>query len=182
MESDDLNRIERRARRAYEATRVARAAVAFAPVLLLMVVAGALGHQFGYAVAFGTALFVLGVVLLWYGRNLRRAVLPGVLAGLVPLVFALCGKFIGHACMGDSWGTLCVAACFVGGVIAGVVVDYMCLRGHHRVGFWLAASGIGLLTGAMGCTCAGVLGLAGLAVGFALTAVPGFLVFQRRRA
>ena len=41
--------------------------------------------------------------------------------------------------------------------------------------------GIGLLTGAMGCVCAGALGLAGLLVGFALSAIPGLVAAAGRR-
>jgi hypothetical protein len=45
-------------------------------------------------------------------------------------------------------------------------------------GFWLSASSLALLTGAMGCTCVGYSGVAGLALGFAVGSAPGF--FRRR--
>jgi len=181
MESNDLKETEHRARRAYETTRLRRAAVAFAPVLLLMTAAVFIGHRVGYTMAFGSALFIIGVGLLWYGRSTKRAVLPGLIAGSVPLLFALCAKHVGHACVGDGCMVLCVPACAVGGVIAGIVIDFVCLRGGRGIGFWVAASGIGLLTGAMGCACAGALGLAGLAVGFAASAVPGLVATLLRR-
>jgi hypothetical protein len=181
MESDELKKIEARARLAYETTRAVRAAVAFAPILLLATAAALIGDRLGYALTFGSALFVLGVALLWYGRNLKRAVLPGVLAGMVPLLFALCAMHVGRACMGDGWLTVCVPACVAGGIVAGILIDLVCLRAAHRSAVWLAASGIVLLTGAMGCSCAGVLGLLGLAIGFAVSAVPGFVAAMLRR-
>jgi len=180
MESVDLQGTERRARRAYELTRVRRAALAFAPVVLLVVGAALVGERVGYIFAFGVALFLLGVGLLWYGRGVKRAVLPGLAAGLVPLVFGLCAKYV-HNCTGPGCLAFCVPACFAGGVLAGVVVDAVGLRRANKLGFWAAASGIVLLTGAMGCVCAGALGLVGLVAGFSLSAIPGMVAAVLRR-
>ncbi len=180
MESADLQHVEKRARRAYELTRVRRAALAFAPVFLLILGAALIGERVGYILAFGSGLYVLGVGLLWYGRGVKRAVLPGLAAGLVPLIFGLCARYV-HDCMGPGCLAFCVPACFAGGFVAGVVVDFVGLRSANKIGFWIAASGIGLLTGAMGCVCAGTLGLAGLVAGFALGAVPGLLTASLRR-
>jgi len=180
MESADLQRAEKRARRAYELTRVRRAALAFAPVVLLIVAAALIGERVGYVLAFGAGLFILGVGLLWYGRGVKRAVLPGLAAGFVPLIFGLCARYV-HGCAGPGCLAFCVPACFAGGVVAGVVVDVMGLRSANKIGFWVAVSGVGLLTGAMGCVCAGALGLAGLVAGFALVAVPGAIAAVRRQ-
>ena len=180
MESAELEHAEKRARRAYELTRVRRAALAFAPVFLLILGAALIGERVGYILAFGAALFVLAVGLLWYGRGIKRAVLPGLAAGLVPLIFGLCARYV-HSCMGPGCLAFCVPACFAGGVVAGVVVDFVGLRSSNKIGFWVAASGVGLLTGAMGCVCAGALGLAGLWVGFTLSAVPGMVAAILRR-
>jgi hypothetical protein len=176
MESDELTSAEHRARIAYETSRLRRAVVAFAPILLLVTVAALIGHRAGYAITFGSALFAFGVVLLWYGRDIRRAVIPGVLAGLVPLVFALCAKHIGHACTGDGCMALCVPACAAGGFLAGLVVNIAWFRHGKDVGFWLAASVVTLLTGALGCSCAGILGLVGLGVGYAVPAAAGLIL------
>jgi hypothetical protein len=180
MESAELLRAEKRARRAYELTRIRRAALAFAPVFLLILGASLIGERVGYILAFGAALFVLGVGLLWYGRGVKRAVLPGLAAGLVPLIFGLCAKYV-HNCEGPGCLAFCVPACFAGGLVAGVAVDFVGLRSANKLGFWVAASGVGLLTGAMGCVCAGALGLAGLVAGFAISTVPGMMVVAMRR-
>jgi hypothetical protein len=180
MESADLQRAENLARRAYELTRVRRAALAFAPVLLLILGAALIGERVGYILAFGSGLFVLGVGLLWYGRGVKRAVLPGLAAGFVPLIFGLCARYM-HNCVGPGCLAFCVPACFAGGFVAGVVVGFVGLRSANKIGFWVAVSGVGLLTGAMGCVCAGALGLAGLVAGFAVGTVPGVLTAALRR-
>jgi len=180
MESPDLKETEHRARRAYEVARLRSAAVAFAPVLLLMTGAALVGHRLGYTFAFGSALFALGVGLLWYGRGAKQAVLPGVAAGLVTLLFALCAKQA-HGCVGDHCMMFCVPACLTGGAVAGIVVGAVGLRRVRGLGFWVAASGVALLTGAMGCACVGVPGLIGLALGFAVTTVPALIVAELRR-
>src|SRR5260370_21821014 len=84
MESAELKRTEVRARRAYEWTRVGRAAAAFAPVLLLVIAAALIGERGGYVLAFGSVRFGLGLGLLWYGCSGKRAVLPGRATRLVP--------------------------------------------------------------------------------------------------
>jgi hypothetical protein len=116
--------------------------------------------------AFGLGTFAVGAVLLWYGRDFRRAVLPGVLAGLVPLSLVLCASHVEHMCMGGSCMMVCLPLCAGGGALAGVVVAVIGVRGRHGWGFWLASSAVALLTGAMGCACVGLAGLAGLALGF----------------
>src|SRR5713101_3077387 len=171
MESPELKENERRARRAYEAARLRRAVLAFAPILLLVTATALTGHRFGYTLAFGSALFALGVALLWYGLSAKQAVLPGVAAGLVPLLFALCARQMNHACGGDHCLMFCVPACLAGGVIAGIVVGSIGVRTRRGFGFWLAASGVCLLTGAMGCACVGLPGVMGLALGYMLTTV-----------
>lgn len=182
MESTDLTLTERRARRAYETSRLWRAALAFAPVLVIVAGSALLGEHIGYTLACGAVLFAVGVALLWYGRDVRRAVLPGVLAGLVPLVFALCAKHMDHACMGDVCWNVCVPACALGGFIAGIVVTLV--RGQRRSGiaFGWVASAVTILTGALGCSCAGVLGVGGLVVGFAASTGIGLLVVRARRS
>jgi len=106
MESGDVQRVERRARAAYELARLRRAAIAFAPMLLLVAVAAVFGDRVRPALALGTSLFIVGVSLLWYGHDIRRAELPGIAAGAVPLVLALCARHIPHGCTGDTCFTL----------------------------------------------------------------------------
>lgn len=175
MDSNDAARLERRARLRYERSRVRRALIGFSPVLLVVALAVALARHPMWAFALGSSLFVGGVVLLWYGRDLRRAVLPGVVAGLVPLSLAQCAVRVGHACAGDGCMMLCVPACTVGGLVAGLTVAAVGLARGGSVAFWLSASGMALLTGAMGCSCVGATGVVGLGLGFLLGTVPGLV-------
>lgn len=175
MDSNDLARVERRARARYEWSRVRRALIGFSPVLLVVAVAVVLARHPMWAFALGSSLFVGGVVLLWYGRDLRRAVLPGVAAGLVPLLLAQCAVRVGHACTGDGCMMLCVPACTVGGLVAGLTVAAAGLTSGSTTSFWLSASGMALLTGAMGCSCVGSSGVMGLGLGFVLGTIPGLV-------
>lgn len=178
MDSIDLGRVERRARRKYEWARVRRAVLGFAPALFVVASAAFMNHRSSTALVLGAAMFVVGVGLLWYGRELRRAVLPGLAMGLLPLALALCASHMGHACMGDRCMTLCVPACAVGGLGAGIGISLIGLRWKQGWPFWIGATTLTLLTGAMGCSCVGYGGVAGLAFGYAVGVLCGFV---RRR-
>ena len=168
MDSVDLEAFKRRARRTYEWSRIRRALWAFAPVMLIVAAATLLTKRPGSAMAFGVALFAFGVSALWYGKGAQRAVLPALALGLVPLALALCASQMDHMCMGDACMAICVPACTAGGLIAGLGMAIVGHRQKQGVRYWIAASGVTLLTGAMGCSCVGYGGVAGLALGFGL--------------
>ena len=89
MDSIDLDQLERKARLRYELVRAGRSLLGFAPALLIVAAAAVLGRRPNSALFFGSLLFLSGSFLLWRGRTLHRAVLPGLLAGLIPLACAL---------------------------------------------------------------------------------------------
>ncbi|WP_394832935.1 hypothetical protein LVJ94_41185 [Pendulispora rubella] len=175
MDSIDLDRIERRARMRYEWARAWRAILGFAPVWLVVGLACAFTHRPSWAAAFGVGAFVMGAVMLWYGRDVKRAVLPGLAAGLVPMLFALCANHVQHVCTGGACMTLCMPACVVGGIVAGVAIAGIGHRRRAGLGFWLGASAMTVLVGAMGCSCIGYSGVIGLALGYTAGIVPGSL-------
>jgi hypothetical protein len=181
MDSIDLGQVERRARRKYEWARVRRAVLGFAPALLVVAIAAFMNHHSSTALVFGAAMFIVGVGLLWYGRDLRRAVLPGLAMGILPLALALCAKHVGHACTGDQCMTLCVPACALGGLGAGVGISIIGLRWKQSWPFWVGATALTLLTGSMGCSCIGYGGVAGLVSGFGVGVLSG-IVRQRLSA
>lgn len=172
MDSIDHTRVLRRARLRYEWARVSRAVWGFAPALLFVVMAALVAKRPSSTIFFGGAMFGVGVVMLWYGRDLKRAVLPGLAAGLIPLVFALCANHLGHYCTGEACLSLCLPACVSGGVAAGLAVALWGYRAKHGLGYWASASTIALLTGAMGCGCIGYSGLIGLGAGYATGLLP----------
>jgi hypothetical protein len=178
MDSIDLSQLERRARRKYEWARIRRALLGFAPSLVVVIIAALANKHPMSAVTFGAAMFLVGAGLLWYGRDIRRAVLPGLAMGLLPLALALCANHMGHACMGDHCMMLCVPACSLGGLGAGIGISVMGLRWKQSWPFWVGATALTLLTGAMGCSCVGYSGVAGLAVGYGVGLLSGLV--QRR--
>jgi hypothetical protein len=180
MDSIDFSQLERRARRKYEWSRARRALLGFAPALVVVLVAAAANKHPVSAVTFGAAMFFVGASLLWYGRDIRRAVLPGLAMGLLPLALALCANHMGHACMGDRCMTLCVPACALGGLGAGIGISIIGVRWRQGWPFWVGATVLTLLTGAMGCSCVGYSGVAGLALGYGIGLLSGLI--QRRRS
>jgi hypothetical protein len=172
---ESVERIEHRARFRYELARMRRALFGFAPVLVIVGLAMIFAKRPSWTLGFGVAVFAVGTALLWYGRDLRRAVLPGLAAGIVPLALVLCANQVGHACMGDRCMALCIPACAAGGVAAGLVVAILGIRRRAGVGFWIAGSSVALLTGAMGCGFVGYAGLVALLVGFGAGLVPGLV-------
>lgn len=178
MESVDLSQIERRARRTYELARARRAVLGFAPALVIVTLAALANKHPTSAIVFGAAMFVVGAGLLWYGREMRRAVLPGLAMGLLPLALALCANHMEHACMGAHCMMLCMPACALGGLGAGVGVAVFGIRWKQSWPFWAGTTVLTLLTGAMGCSCVGYGGVAGLAAGYGVGLLSGF--FRRQ--
>ena len=174
MDSSDLRRRRRRARMAYELGRTRRALLGVAPVLLIVAVAASIAHRPVSTLWFGLTAVAAAAVMLWYGRDPQRAVLPGVAAGLVPLALALGASHI-HGCGADSCASWCMPACTFGGVVAGLAVASVGNQRRAGVWFWVPASGLALLTGAMGCACIGYSGVIGLGVGYLAGVVPGLL-------
>ncbi|MER2559893.1 MAG: hypothetical protein ABTQ32_04190, partial [Myxococcaceae bacterium] len=127
MDSIDLSQLARAARNRYERARLGLSLAGAAPVLLVVAAAAFFAKRPLSAALFGGALFVTGVVLLWRGRDLRRALWPGVLSGVIPLVFALVANH-GHGCSGGHCSSWCVPACTAGGVTAGIVVSFIATR------------------------------------------------------
>jgi hypothetical protein len=174
MVSTELALVQRRARVAYERGRLRLALLGVLPVALVMLVAVVFGHRPTSALGFGCATAALGAAMLWYGRDPQRAVLPGIAAGLVPMLLALCANRW-HACGVDGCVSYCVPACTVGGIVAGLAVAAVGNRRRAGGWFWVSASALAVLTGSMGCSCVGYSGLAGLGLGFVGGMAPALL-------
>jgi len=174
MVSTDLTLLARRARRSYELGRVRQALLGVVPLLLIVPAAAWFSSRPSQAWTFGAVAFFAGIALLWYGREPRKAVLPGIAAGLVPLTFALCANHL-HYCGPSGCTTFCVPACTAGGVVAGLVVARFGAARRLGAWYWLAASSLALVTGAMGCSCIGYSGVVGLGVGFGVGVVPALV-------
>jgi hypothetical protein len=183
MRSTDLDLLEHRARRGYERSRVLRALLGALPVALLAGLLFCLGvHPHPHVMlAMGAGVFALGAALLWYGRDPARAVLPGLAAGFLPLCLALCTRHLGHMCTDAECIAMCLPVCLAGGVLAAAVVSWYGGQRERSAWFWAWASGLALLTGAVGATCAGYQGVVAVAVGYAVGFAGAFLVVRLRR-
>jgi hypothetical protein len=172
MDSSDLSRLARRTRWRYERSRAWRALWGFSPSALLVALATALAARPVATGSFGALLFLVGATLLWHGRAFKYAVLPGVAAGLVPLTLAICANRMGHACLDGNCVTVCLPACGIGGLGAGLLSSFVARRSGHGWAVWTASSATALLTGAMGCVCIGTAGLMALVLGYAAGSLP----------
>ncbi len=168
-----------RAERAYEIGRARRAATLSVPLLAFAVVAVCLGARPLAACCVGVMLLGVAWFCLWRGQTLGRAVFPGVVAGLVPLALAVGAQSCGHVCTGTQCVSLCIPACTIGGVVAGLLIARSSRHVSSRGAFLAGASAIAILVGSLGCACVGYGGVAGLAVGLAFTLVPASLIPQR---
>lgn len=174
MASIDLAVLKQRTRRAYELGRLRRALLGVVPVIGISALAAWVAHRPSSTLWFGLATAAIGAAMLWYGREPQKAVLPGIAAGLVPLTLALCASQV-HSCGANGCSTLCVPACALGGVVAGLAVARVGNRRGLGIWFWLSASSLALFTGAMGCSYIGYSGVVGLVIGFAAGVVPGLV-------
>ena len=182
MDPTELDVLERRFRHVYERARLRRALVGFLPIVVLVLASIVFGGRPEAAIVLGPLLFGGGVLALWYGREPGRGVLPGALAGGVALVLVLCANQMGHFCTGERCLSWCLPACITGGLLAGGVVSLIGVRQRRGAGYWASASGITLLTGALGCSCVGFSGMIGLAVGFVAVTLGAFATTFRREA
>lgn len=181
MSPAELSDVERRLRRTYERARLRHALLAFAPMVAVVALAALAGEHAHVALLAGAVLLPLGVFALWYGRDAARGVLPGALGGTFAFTLALCANQMGHLCTGEVCMSWCLPACVAGGTLSGVLVSFLGLKQQRGAAYWLTASGVTLLTGALGCSCIGYAGIAGLAVGFAFALGLGALATLKTR-
>jgi hypothetical protein len=160
-----------RAKRAYEWGRLRHALGASIPTLLVGGMVAALVKEVSWPLVLGLALYAASVVLLWFGRNPGRSVLPGVVYGLLPLTGGVISRLHGHACMGLSCYSTCMLYCVGGGVLAGVLVGRLASKSDTPAAVFMSAAATALLTGAIGSSCVGVHGIVGMAAGVGLGAM-----------
>lgn len=154
---------------AYERSRLRWAVASALPLAVVPLASFALGHRLVSSVVLGVVLLAVGVGLLWRGQAFGRGLGVGVRAGLIPLVVAHAANLYGHVCTAAGCTSLCIPACVLGGMGAGLVVACAAERAAAR---WQVI-GSGALTagliGAFGCSCIGFGGIAGLVGGMALS-------------
>jgi len=171
MDSIELQQLEKKARRRYELGRLRRALIGCAPIALFALIALALHGAELRALALASVLVSLSLIMLFYGRDLQRAVLPGVMAGLAPFTLAYASSLM-SGCGAAGCSTSCMVACAIGGFAAGLSVAAVGRALKAGATFWFASAGVAGLVGLMGCACVGVSELIGLAAGISLGFLP----------
>ncbi len=182
MDPSELDGLRRRLRLRYELSRLERALWGLFPALALAGVALVLGGTPRTVVTFGAVLGTLAVAALFRGQHAGRAVFPGLAAGLVPLACSLGARSFGHVCAGGHCYSMCLPACFAGGIVAGLVLAAQARRSSARLETFVASSSLALAAGSMGCGCVGLGGVVGAFLGLLLVATPVLLIPVRPRA
>lgn len=180
MVSSERVRLQRRARRAYEGGRLRAAMPGALHAVGLTAMAALLQHSVKPSLlVLGGLLVLLCLGLGWWGRQWDRAVAPGLLAGLFPLLLPFVVSGAGHVCYTGGCRAFCLMTCVGGGLAAGALLSLAALRlpeGRER--FLVASGSVATLCGALGCVLYGLSGVLGLVAGLALISTP-VLVLRR---
>lgn len=176
MTDIDLARLEARARGAYERGRWRLGIASAWPALVLAGLCISLGGKPMITVSIAVVLGVTIAIAVHRGRHHARAVVPGLLAGALPMLAGLLACRIPHVCAGPTCLQFCAPLCLGAGAVAGLWL----VVGKRRAGnsdvpsLWVATV-IALLTGALGCFFVGLGGLAGMALGLSLGSAVGWI-------
>lgn len=175
MTDIDLEQLQSRARRAYERGRWRLGIASAWPALILAGLCIGLGGKPLATVGIAIVLAVTIAIAVQRGRHHARAVVPGLLAGALPLLAGLLACRIPHVCAGTTCMELCAPLCLGAGAIAGLslVVRRQRAGRSNAPSLWVATA-VALLTGALGCFFVGIGGLAGLALGLSLGTAVGW--------
>lgn len=175
----DRVRLATRARLAYEIGGLRLGLRTAWPVLpLYLLSCGCCGPQV-VTLVLTLALLIGAVTLVSASRELGQAVRAGLLAGVLCATVPMAMKFM-PLCSVVGCRSL-TQFCLYGGLLAGAFLGHLIrLLDAHRPSFFLTAVGIAALTGAIGCTIAGIAGVAGMALGVVCASMPFLLVSRVR--
>jgi hypothetical protein len=164
----------RRARRAYERTRILRALRTSSLAIPMMVASFGGCARPSMCIPIGVALAALTGFLDWRGGDGGQAVMPGLLAGVVSLLFPLAAcRALENA---GVYGALPVASCVIGGLASGAIVTRFAARANgERRPFVVAGGAVAALAGSLGCVGTGAGGIIGMLVGVILVTPFGLL-------
>lgn len=162
-----------RARRAYETGRLASAAARTLPLAPLPAIAIGCGCQPRTALAAGTIFLATIVFCFWRGGAYRRGAIPGIAAGLVPLLTPSILHAGAHACTPGGCGPVTTLACAGGGLLGGALLAWIAPLPRAAGGRpFVVACVVAGLAGAIGCVAYGTVGLAVMIAGLAAGSLP----------
>lgn len=177
----DTVELEAKLRSAYEWGRWRRATwralLLSVPVTLLV----GLSPRPVLALTLGVCLVLGSLTLWWRGQRFGQAVLPGLLAGFVPFLFASIAMQCGPGCMmGGHCVPWCVPACAAGGGMAAMVIARFAPRTPDATHYWMSAAAVTSLAGALGCSCYSLMATGALMLAFVSVSVPAFALSRRQ--
>lgn len=172
----DLERLAKRARRAYELGRIrsaARIAAYVAPVGALCVL---MSPRKGECLCLVFVLLAFVVGMRWRNRRDGGNAELGLIAGALPLgagqLLALDPSICG--------GPACILGASLVAAVAGIWIAWRLRENAESLDAYLAALGIAVLAASVGCTALGLIGILGVALGVALGGGAGALVLSTR--
>jgi hypothetical protein len=171
--------LKKRARAAFWQGRLREAQSAMALAALLVAAAVLLSGEPAMSFASGALLLVLTGAFAFLGREAGRAVVPAMVLGALPLSCALLAPHLGHVCTGSGCVSLCAPLCASGGSVSGILLARFARAQPHPARTWLFGGSVALAAGAVGCVCAGLPSLLGMAAGLTLPSVVAALVPAR---
>jgi hypothetical protein len=168
---DRLEERKRAARQAYERGRVRHAALAALPFAIVGALAGAPDGRLTALIG-AALLLAVAAVALFRGQDVGRAIVPGALAGALPVAMVTLSMRYAHVCTTVSCTTVCLAACAVGGALAAAVVHFHARRADSPRQAWFGGAMIATAMGFVACTCLGILGIAAMTAGVLVGSLP----------
>ncbi|HEY5962137.1 MAG TPA: hypothetical protein VIV60_36525 [Polyangiaceae bacterium] len=162
--SSDITELQRLALRAYERGRVKWATLGGFLLLIASVVGliSAGRAPVFFVIAGGLAL--MAGIYIWRGGDAGNALLPGLAAGLLPLVLSAvlldCRAECSGICMRH-----CMLVCAVGATAAGLLAAFLTRHHPRRWKAWLFAVALVPASGLLGCPHVGYGQVCGLLVG-----------------
>jgi hypothetical protein len=161
-----------RARRTYESGRVASAAARTLALVPLPAIAVACGCQPRTVLITGSLFLAAVFACFWRGGDFRRGALPGIAAGVVPLLTPTFLQAGAHACRASTCGIM-TFACAAGGLAGGFLLAWLApAPGASRGVPFVVACVVAGLAGAIGCLAYGAVGMAVMIAGLAAGSLP----------
>lgn len=165
MVPERLDDVRRRAERQYELGRAKLALMAVGPLAVCLAVAAFVRGANLTLTVLGAALVLVGATAVWRGQASGRALLPGLGAGLLPVLAANAWMQLGHHCVGESCMTWCAPICGSAGLVGGALVAYISWRRKDPSSAVALAGVVSLLAASVGCVHLGSSTVLAIAVG-----------------
>jgi hypothetical protein len=172
----DLERLTKRARRAYELGRIRRAlwVIAFiAPIGALCVL---LSPRKGECLCLLVVLLAFVIGMRWHGRRAGGNASVGLIAGALPLAAGILLALEPSICGGPG----CILGASLVALVAGVWIAWRLRHESESLDGYLAVAGIAVLSASVGCIALGLIGVLGVVIGIALGSGAGALVLSTR--